>query len=196
MKHTKLFEDFLNEDLAPAGFEREILVHGTNKENTPSILEDGLGASDNPVITSGIYTFPVSWDNHNTSFDKKTTDFYYIKMKPGSKILWTDADRPMDYLFGRVGKEFRPAWEKILKETGVKDEETLYYLGVGSPGWFEWKTKFHRAVEKYMIENGYDYIQEGGQIVITNLGAIESIMLNKKTPIKINKEKYRQGKKS
>jgi len=196
MKRIKLFESFVNEDLAPAGFEKEILVHSTEKSNTPSIIENGLGASDNPVITSGIYTFPQSWDLHNSSFDKKQTDFYYIKMKPGSKILWTDADRPMDYLFGRVGKEFKPVWEKIVKETGMKDENSIFGLGMGTPAWFEWKTKFHRAVEKYMKDNGYDYIQEGGQIVITNLDAIESIMLNKKMPIKINLDKYRQGKKS
>jgi hypothetical protein len=186
-KITKTLEslgDAMEKELGAQTF-----VHSSKKENRKSISEHGLGASDNPVITSGIYTFPE--EDAREMFDPKEYDYYHIKLKPGSKILITDSDRPMDYVLGNFASPFKKEWERIVKETGLNGQEDILKLLGTRDEWFEWKAKFHRGVERYLQDNGYAGIQEGGQFTITDLSKIESIKLNDESDalVKVNTEK-------
>lgn len=163
---------------------KETYVHSSPKSNRKSILEHGLGVSGNRVITQGIYTFDVS--GAEEMFDPKVYDYYHIKLKPGARILFTDSDRPMDYVLGNFDSPFKKDWIRIVEEIGVSMHDIASMFG--GEGWFDWKEKFHRGVEKHLVEKGYAGIQEGGQITITDLTQIESITLEGK-PVAVNTEK-------
>jgi len=170
----------------PAGFSELTFIHASDKKNRKSILENGLGASNNPVIVNGIYTFPKDWGHwgQETFGDK---DWYYIKLKKDAKIYWTDADRPIDMEFGRGSSEFKRVYKDLIAKTGKTKKEIAYLQG---EEWFEWKTQFSRLMEEYLRDNGYDAIQKGGEVVIVNLDAIQSVLLDNKTPIKLSSQKY------
>lgn len=193
MTKIKLFENFSHESVEKE-FAKQIFVHSSKKSNLESIKKEGLGATDNPVITCGIYTFTEA--DAKEMFSRSEYDFYYIRLKPDSKILYTDSDRPLDYLTGNFESPFKKEWERIIKETGMNGpEDIMKIFGRGEP-WFAWKTKFHRAVEKYLAENGYAGIQEGGQTVITDLNQIASVRLNDMNYaelISVNTEKKFKG---
>lgn len=170
----------------PYGFSESTFIHASDKKNRRSILENGLGASNNPVIVNGIYTFPKDWGHwgQETFGDK---DWYYIKLKKDAKIYWTDADRPIDMEFGRGSSEFKRVYKDLVAKTGKTKKEIAYLQG---EEWFAWKTEFSRLMEGYLRDNGYDAIQKGGEVVIVNLDAIQSVLLDNKTPVKLSSQKY------
>jgi hypothetical protein len=171
-------------------FEKSVFIHSAEKENRDSIVEHGLRTTNNPVLIKGIYTFPEQWGHHKDSFDKKHYDFYEIRLKNDAKLFWTDTDRPMDAIFGNGSDEYGKVYDKLVSNTSAKNREGVMKFISGFQGgdnkkWFDWKTEFSREMEKYLSENKYAGIQEGGQVVITDLDSIESILLNGKTEIKV-----------
>lgn len=186
-------KEFATMDELETAYAEQLFVHSSEKDTADSITEKGLGASGNPVLTRGIYTFLK--EDADESYDKKQFDHYHIRLKKGSKILYTDSDRPLDYLIGNFNSPFRAEWDKIIKNTGISGpEEIMAIFGKGEV-WFTWKAKFHREIEKYLEANGYAGIQEGGQIVITNLDAIESVKRDGVHDVPIDKvRKYKHGK--
>jgi hypothetical protein len=91
----------------------------------------------------------------------------------------------MDAIFGNGSDEYRQVYDKLVANTSAKNREGVMEFITGfqsgnNENWFNWKTEFSREVEKYLNENGYVGIQEGGQIVITDLNSIESVTLNGK----------------
>lgn len=184
--------NYLIIDINKGQFEKSVFIHSAEKTNRNSILENGLHATKNPVILKGIFTFPEQWGHHKDAFDKKEFDFYKITLKDGSKLFWTDSDRPMDAIFGNGNDEYNKVYDKLVQNTSAKNREGVMKFISGFQGgdnkkWFDWKSEFSREMEKYLAENNYAGIQEGGQVVITDLNSIESITLNGKK-VKVNNE--------
>ncbi len=181
------FYDMFSDDKMNYGgnLKKHILIHSAKKEHRDSIAKNGLHASKNPVVINGIFTFPEEWGHHKTSFDKKSYDYYEIILKDNAVIFWTDSDRPMDAIFGNGSDEYVQVYDKLIVNTSAKSREGVMQFISGfqsgdNKKWFDWKTEFSREMEKYLNENGYAGIQEGGQIVITDLNSIESIKLEGK----------------
>ena len=188
----EFYKMFSNDKMSDGGDLKEsVFIHSAEKEHRDSIIANGLHASKNPVVLNGIYTFPEAW-GHHLQFDKKYYDQYEIRLKGGSEIYWTDSDRPMDALLGSGTADYRQLWQKLIQNTSLKSKEeiinSLTGMGEDKEKWFKWKTEFSRELEKYLNENGYAGIQEGGQIVITDLNSIKDITLNGKK-IKVNLDK-------
>lgn len=165
----------------------QVFIHSSEKKNRQSIMKEGLGASNNRVITSGIYTFEDG--GAQQMFHHSQYDYYHIRLKKGARILFTNSDRPMDYVIGNFESPFRAEWDRIVEETGIGGQEDILKIFGRGDAWFDWKAKFHRGVEKYLKEKGYAGIQEGGQFTITDLDQIESIKLDNNTPVAVNKDK-------
>ena len=130
-------------------------LHRSPRKNRASIDRIGLQPSTNKVLTRGLYTTPEQWDS--PVMQSIGEDTYEVHLKRGSKVLWTDSDRPMDFVLGRFESPFKAEWELIVKGL-VHDPNKLN----GDP-WFEWKEKFSRKVEEYLAKHGYSAIQEGGR---------------------------------
>lgn len=174
-------------------FEKSVFIHSAEKEHRDSIIANGLHGSKNPVVINGIFTFPEQWGHHKSSFDKSQFDQYKIKLKDNAVIFWTDSNRPLDALMGSGTPEYNKVYNDILKNTSLKSKDEVMNVlmnlhGGNNEVWFKWKAEFSRGIEKYLNQNGYAGIQQGGEIVITDLNAIESITLNGKK-IKVNSDK-------
>jgi hypothetical protein len=169
-----LFEEFsnaaleLNESGPKTSMDTWTYLHRSPKENRGSIDRLGLQPSTNKVITHGLYTVPKQWDS--SEMQGKGEDTYEVHLKRGSKVLWTDSDRPMDFVLGRFEGPFKIEWDRIVKELG-QDPATLR-----NEPWFAWKEKFSRKVEEYLAKNGFAAIQQGGEVVIFDPRAIERVV--------------------
>jgi len=131
-------------------------------------------------------------------FDKEVfggegKDEYRIKLKPDAKILWTDTDRPMDMYYGGGNKQYKKIYAEMLGKTGKTKEQVLAMDDIEDDKefdevWFGWKTKFSRELEKYLSENNFDVIQQGGEFVIVNVDSIESVTVDAEDVGAVNKK--------
>jgi len=150
------------------------LIHETRKENLKSILNNGFNKSKNENITMGVYTIPEKWKGESFGDGSSRGGVEIsIKLKDGAKIFWSDTDRPMDFYNGRGNKYF----VKLFKELSNKKSQWLS---------FEDRIKYLRKFEKWLSQNGYCGVQQGGEIVITDLSCIDSIE-------KYKRNKYADG---
>jgi hypothetical protein len=150
----------------PLNFDERIFVHETNKEDANSILENGFKINENPVITNGVYTIPKNWKQNNIGRGGVELE---IILKPNKKIFWTDTDRPMDYFLGFGNKFFTKLYKKLNK-----GEISPYQARVemnDDNQWFKSKINFSRKMEKWLEDNGYVGIQQGGEVVLTDLSS-------------------------
>ena len=130
-------------------------IHETTKEIADKILKEGFIVSKNDNITKGVYTIPIVYKKE--SFNSQEIELE-VFLKPNSKIFWTNTKRPMDFYYG-VGNNFFNAL--FIKLGGnQRDNNRIVFL---------------RNMEKWLSNNGYCGIQQGGEIVITDLSCIESI---------------------
>lgn len=130
-------------------------IHETSKEIADKILKEGFIVSKNENITKGVYTIPIVYKKE--SFNSQEIELE-VFLKPNSKIFWTNTKRPMDFYYG-VGNNFFNAL--FIKLGGnQRDNNRIVFL---------------RNMEKWLSNNGYCGIQQGGEIVITDLSCIESI---------------------
>ena len=141
------------------------LIHETNNENAKIILEKGFNLSKNQFITNGVYTIPIIYKNEKFDRTDRTKELV-VWLKEGAKIFWTNSERPTDYYLG-YGNEY---YEKLYNKIN---------LGHKSPK-DDWQNKdyqkyFCRRMEKWLKENGYAGVQQGGEIVITDLSAIDYV---------------------
>ena len=150
----------------PLNFDERIFVHETNKEDANSILENGFKINENPVITNGVYTIPKNWKQNNIGRGGVELE---IILKPNKKIFWTDTDRPMDYYLGFGNKFFTKLYKKLNK-----GEISPYQARVemnDDNQYFKSKINFSRKMEKWLEDNGYVGIQQGGEVVLTDLSS-------------------------
>jgi hypothetical protein len=165
--------------------ENPVLIHASLKENRGSIIRNGLYASQNPILINGIYTFPEGRGHLKKLFNKNDYDFYAITLKPTSIVYWTEASRPLDFVLGNCGVKVIDVWKYILRGTFLRSRKEILLAEKNKELWLDWKSEFSRSAEKYLIDNNYSCIQQGGEFVITNLDAIDSIFLIQNPPIKI-----------
>lgn len=139
------------------------LIHETEKDNIDSILNSGFRKPTNENITLGIYTIPEKWKSSSFgATSSRSGGELEIKLKEGAKIFWSNSDRPMDFYSGRGNKYF----VKLFTQLSNKKPQWLS---------FEDRIKFLRKFEKWLSQNGYCGVQQGGEIVITDLSCIETI---------------------
>ena len=180
MEFYEMFEDDKMSDGGEFDFEKSVFIHSAEKTDRDSIIENGLHASKNPVLITGIYTFPKQW-KHHLQFSKKEYDYYEIRLKPDTKLFWTESDRPIDALLGNGNEEYNKVWADIISKTSLKNRESiLSVITTNQKAWFKWKEQFSLGMDKYLKENNYAGIQEGGQVIITYFDAIESVLMNGK----------------
>jgi len=154
----------------PLDFDEWIFVHETNEEDAKSILENGFRPNQNPVITNGVYTIPKKWKD--TKLGKGGVELE-IKLKPNKKIFWTDSDRPMDFEIGYGNKFFVKLYKKLNK--GEISPYEAYIVRGDMELWFEKKAVFSRKMENWLKENNYVGIQQGGEVVLTDLSGFTII---------------------
>ena len=155
----------------PKNLEDNIFIHETKKEYFENILKKGFKLSENPVITKGIYTV-IEKDKK----DKFYHDGYEIaiKLKEGSKIFWTDTERPTDFIYGITGnKYFSNVYKKWYELTTNHPFEKRYEMPQDEK--WKWREKLSTEINNWLDENKYCGIQQGGEIVITNLNCIKNI---------------------
>jgi hypothetical protein len=148
----------------PSDFDEWIFVHETNEEDAKSILENGFRPNQNPVITNGVYTIPKKWKD--TKVGRGGVELE-IKLKPNKKIFWTDSDRPMDFDTGYGNKFYVKLYKKLNK--GEISPYEAYIVRGDRELWFEKKAVFKRKMENWLKENNYVGIQQGGEVVLTDL---------------------------
>ena len=130
-------------------------IHETTKEIADKILKEGFIVSKNDNITKGVYTIPIVYKKE--PFNGQEIEIEVL-LKPNSKIFWTNTKRPNDFYYG-VGNNFFN--DLFIKLGGnINDNNRIVFL---------------RNMEKWLSNNGYCGVQQGGEIVITDLSCIESI---------------------
>jgi GNAT superfamily N-acetyltransferase len=134
------------------------LIHETIKEYAKSILKEGFKKSSNKNITLGVYTIPLVWKESPFDNSSRSGIELKVKLKKGSKIFWTNTNRPMDFYYG-VGNKY---FNSLFKKLGGKHDDST-------------RLKFLRNFEKWLDDNGYCGVQQGGEIVITNLSCIDIV---------------------
>ena len=139
-------------------------IHETKKENANSILKNGFRLGSNPRITKGIYTIPLQWKREKFDWGVESIELE-IELKEGSKIFWTNTERPSDFYYGQGNKYFNNLYKKLHKGNPslLKD------------GSDENRIAYNKRMEKWLDENGYVGVQQGGEIVITDPKAIEKV---------------------
>jgi hypothetical protein len=148
----------------PLDFDEWIFIHETNEEDAKSILENGFRPNKNEVITNGVYTIPQKWKD--TKVGRGGVELK-IKLKPNKKIFWTDSNRPMDFEIGYGNKFFVKLYKKLNK--GEISPYEAYIVRGDRELWFEKKAVFSRKMENWLKENNYVGIQQGGEVVLTDL---------------------------
>jgi ribosomal protein S18 acetylase RimI-like enzyme len=153
------------------GYNEIPLIHETTKDNAKSILKGGFKVGNNHNITKGVYTIPMDWKNKK--FDEKKEELI-ITLKEGSNIFWTNSERPTDYYIGDGNKFYQNLYKKI--NNGFITPNDDYFNK-------EVNKEFNERMEKWLKENKYVGVQQGGEIVITDLNAISSLkILNRSNP--------------
>ena len=134
------------------------LIHETINKYANSILKEGFKKSSNKNITLGVYTIPLVWKKSPFDNSSRSGTEIKVKLKKGSKIFWTNTNRPMDFYYG-VGNKY---FNSLFKKLGGKNDDST-------------RLKFLRNFEKWLDDNGYCGVQQGGEIVITNLSCIDKV---------------------
>jgi GNAT superfamily N-acetyltransferase len=159
-------------------YDRIPFIHETSVENAQKIIKNGFNKSPNKYITNGVYSIPIVWKNE--SFDKTDrTQELMIWLKEGSEIFWTNSHRPTDYYMGYGNKFYEKLYKKLNK--GYKTPKDDFNDK-------DAQSNFSRRIENWLKENGYVGIQQGGEVVITDLDSIESIEI-----LKRETENYAKG---
>lgn len=142
------------------------LIHETSNENAKIILEKGFDLSKNKFITSGVYTVPKSWKRGKFEENDSTKELV-IRLKEGVKIFWTNSERPTDYYLGYGNDYYEKLYDKINLGYKSPKDDNINRL--------ENQKDFCRRMEKWLKKNGYAGVQQGGEIVITDLSAIDYV---------------------
>lgn len=161
-------------------------IHETSQEDAKSILQNGFILSEK-VITKGVYTIPESWKEAKLNRPNNQSIELSVLLKKGAKIFWTDSDRPTDYYYGYGNKFYIKLYKKLNK--GEVSPYEAYIKMNDRELWHKRKAEFCRKMEKWLKENGYCGIQQGGEIVITDLQAIKSIDVYERS----DNEHYKNG---
>jgi hypothetical protein len=136
-------------------FDKIPLLHETSLEASKLIDKNGFKLfSKNKKITKGLYTIPLAWkqDKFNANHIE-----YIIRLKPNSKIFWTNCKNASDFYYGQGNKFYENLYNNLNTNGNVVD--------------------FLRVFEIWLKDNGYCGVQQGGEIVITNLSCIDSYEL-------------------
>ncbi len=146
-------------------------IHETTKEIAKKIQKNGFVIGKYPYNTNGVYVIPMPY-KPKPFFDKKKNISFVelaIYLKPKSKIFWTNSKYPSDYYLGYGNKYYQNLYKKLNEnyEFSIKNQNSYF----GS----EAQEKFNRNMEKWLSNNDYCGVQQGGEIVITDLSCIESI---------------------
>ena len=148
-------------------------IHETDELIANKILVDGFKLPTNPHVTKGVYTTPIVYKNEKFNRTNKTKELS-IWLKDGAKIFWTNSERPTDYYLGYGNKFYQKLYDEInLGHKTPKDDWNNK----------EYQQQFCRRMEKWLKDNGYAGVQQGGEIVITDLSAIDYVEL-------FNRENY------
>ena len=140
-------------------------IHETKKSAVQEILKSGFVIGTNPVITKGVYTIPIVWKNEK--FDRTdNTQELVIWLKEGAKIFWTNTERPTDYYLGYGNKFYENLYSKLNE--GHKSPKDDFNNK-------QYQEAFCRRMEKWLKDNGYGGVQQGGEVVITDLESIDYI---------------------
>lgn len=149
----------------PIPYDQIPFIHEAEKQNVEDILKNGFKIGTNPYITTGVYTIPIVYKQNKFDETNRTQELA-IYLKKGSKIFWTNSERPTDYYRGYGNKFYEKLYSHL--NSGHKTPRD------------DWNNKetqrdFCRRMEKWLFENGYVGVQQGGEIVITDLNAIQDI---------------------
>jgi hypothetical protein len=141
------------------------LIHETKKEIANKIKKDGFVVTTKNN-TKGVYTIPTVLKKEK--FNPNDVELI-VWLKPDSKILWTNTENPSDFYVGygnkfyqKIYKELNPNWERTLKNQSA-------FIGSDEQG------KFCRKLEDWLSNNGYCGVQQGGEVVITDLDCIDYV---------------------
>jgi hypothetical protein len=141
------------------------LIHETKKEIANKIKKDGFVVTTKNN-TKGVYTIPTVLKKER--FNPNDVELI-VWLKPDSKILWTNTENPSDFYVGygnkfyqKIYKELNPNWERTLKNQSA-------FIGSDEQG------KFCRRLEDWLSNNGYCGVQQGGEVVITDLDCIDYV---------------------
>jgi hypothetical protein len=141
------------------------LIHETKKEIANKIKKDGFVVTTKNN-TKGVYTIPTVLKKEK--FNPNDVELI-VWLKPDSKILWTNTENPSDFYVGygnkfyqKIYKELNPNWERTLKNQSA-------FIGSDEQG------RFCRKLEEWLSNNGYCGVQQGGEVVITDLDCIDYV---------------------
>jgi hypothetical protein len=148
----------------PVPYSKILLIHEAPEENAIQIKKEGFRKPQNEIITKGVYTIPLAWKNKKFD-DRPVSQELVITLKEGSKIFWSNSPRPTDFYIGYGNKFYENLFNELNKgytspRKSYTDENRSSYL---------------RRFEKWLKNNGYVGVQQGGEIVITDYSAIDSI---------------------
>jgi hypothetical protein len=148
----------------PVPYSKILLIHEAPEENAIQIKKEGFRKPQNEKITKGVYTIPLAWKNKKFD-DRPVSQELVITLKEGSKIFWSNSPRPTDFYIGYGNKFYENLFNELNKgytspRKSYTDENRSSYL---------------RRFEEWLKNNGYVGVQQGGEIVITDYSAIDSI---------------------
>lgn len=140
-------------------------IHEASIDEAQKILKSGFVIGRNPIITKGVYTIPIVWKNEKFNPTNETQELI-VWLKDGVEIFWTNSERPTDYYIGYGNKYYNNLYNKLnLGHKTPKDDFNNK----------DYQEAFCRRMEKWLKENNYVGVQQGGEIVITDLNAIDYI---------------------
>jgi hypothetical protein len=160
----------------PIPYDEIPLIHEASSQNAKKILKYGFNKSTNKYITNGVYTIPLPFKTEK--FDSRDSEKELVVwLKKGSKIFWTNSDRPTEYYLGDGNIFYKRLYNDLNKGYKTpKDDFTDK----------DSQADFSRRMESWLKNSGYVGVQQGGEVVITDFNAIESIEI-------FNREQYELG---